>query len=283
MRIFGPGVAVTVTFAKFLAATASLAFATLSALPAHADDGTMDGERPVWCPGRADVAIEGARAGLGGLALKAQSRKALKVVAIGSSSTAGSDLSDPGFAYPSHFEKRLNGLFGGGIVRVVNKGRGGETLDQTVARFQADVTREAPDLVIWQLGVNDVVRQQDPALSEPIVEDGLKILAALKAPIVLMDMQVAPKVTRSPTLEPMRAMIKRVASRNGALLWSRFSLMEGILASHKAELVDLVRPDELHMTVPMHICTGQVLAEMIAAGVTSAMMAEAPAPQGNAY
>jgi dTDP-4-dehydrorhamnose reductase len=41
--------------------------------------------------------------------------------------------------------------------------------------------------------------------------------------------------------------------------------MRGILASRAAGADDLIKPDQLHMTVPMHVCTGKVLAEAIAA------------------
>jgi lysophospholipase L1-like esterase len=233
-------------------------------------------ERPDWCPSLPRrVVTAGQRAHFADLAEKARNRQRLKIVAIGSSSTAGSDLADPRAAYPTHVENELNTIFGRDRVRVLNKGRGGETLPETVARFQGDVANEQPDLVIWQLGVNDVVRNTDPAISEPVVDAGLRALSQLGTPIVLMDMQVAPLVTRSPVLKPMQAMLARVAARHNAMVWSRYELMETILASRKATLEQLVRADELHMTVPMHVCTGKVLAESLVSYMGS-MVVESP-------
>jgi lysophospholipase L1-like esterase len=41
-------------------------------------------------------------------------------------------------------------------VEVVNSGRIGETISGSIARFERDVLAYGPDLVVWQLGTNDV-------------------------------------------------------------------------------------------------------------------------------
>jgi len=219
---------------------------------------------PSWCPFNAAAPAMAQTAAFRRIAEKATRREMITLVAIGSSSTAGSDLSDPALAYPTHLERHLNALLGGQVVTVLNKGKGGEGVPETVARFKRDVVALNPDLVVWQLGSNDIVRRADPATTAKSVEDGMLELAMSGTPIVMMDTQTAPAIAASPVLEQTQTLLKAAAVRHHALFWSRFELMRGILASRVASPDDLIKPDQLHMTVPMHVCTGKVLAEAIA-------------------
>ena len=240
-------------------------------------------DRPEWCPSARTAIGAKERALFQSLAEKARRGEKLLIVAIGSSSTEGSDLADRTLAYPSQLQKRLDARLGDGSVEVLNKGRGGETMTETVARFGPDIQLERPDLVIWQLGVNDVVRGADIEGSQRQIEAGMTQLAAIGAPVILMDMQVAPRVVQSPTLAPMRALIRAAALQHDALLWSRFDLMSSILNEGRAEMSDLVRPDALHMTSAMHSCTAAALGDLVASrvlgGQTSEMASSAAAPR----
>ena len=231
--------------------------------PVHAA-GSPSLSAPAWCPVKATAPAMAHTALFRRIAEKAARRETITLVAIGSSSTEGSDLSDPTLAYPTHLERHLNALLGGKVVTVLNKGKGGEGVPETVARFKHDVVALKPDLVVWQLGANDIVRRADPAVTAKSVEDGMLELAMSGTPVVMMDTQTAPSVAVSPVLEPTQKLLKAAAVRHQALFWSRFELMRGILASQAASSDDLIRPDQLHMTVPMHVCTGKVLAEAIA-------------------
>ena len=231
--------------------------------PAHAA-GSPSLPAPAWCPVSAANHATAHTASFRRIAEKAARRETITLVAIGSSSTEGSDLSDPALAYPTHLERHLNALLGGKVVTVLNKGKGGEGVPETVARFKRDVVALNPDLVVWQLGSNDIVRRADPAVTARSVEDGMLELAMSGTPVVMMDTQTAPAVASSPVLEQTQSVLKAAAVRHQALFWSRFELMRGILTSRAASHEDLIRPDQLHMTVPMHVCTGKVLAEAIA-------------------
>ncbi len=219
--------------------------------------------KPEWCPAASPAAVPISEQ-FRKLTAKIQRGETIKLVAIGSSSTEGSDLADKRLAYPTHLEHRLNALLGSKAVKVVNKGRGGENILDAVARFQRDVIGEAPDLVIWQLGANDIVRGLDVGMLRASVDMGLSLLAQDQIPVVLMDSQSAPRVVVAPLREPIDRMIREAASHHGAMLWSRFELMRSILAHGGAGQPDLIRADGLHMTVPMHVCTGAVLGEALA-------------------
>src|SRR4029434_11053146 len=80
--------------------------------------------------------------------------EALVIVAIGSSSTQGVGASDQAHTYPALLAEALQHRWPRLAVTVVNKGVGGGTADQMLARFTQDVLPYQPQLVIWQTGSN---------------------------------------------------------------------------------------------------------------------------------
>ena len=67
-------------------------------------------------------------------------------------------------SYPSRLAVELQTLFPALPINVINRGVNGEESREMIARFDRDVFAENPDLVIWQIGSNSVLR--DRPLSE---------------------------------------------------------------------------------------------------------------------
>jgi acyl-CoA thioesterase-1 len=78
--------------------------------------------------------------------------ESVKIIAIGSSSTAGAGASSRAFSYPSRLEVELRTRFPRASITVINRGVGGEEAPQMLARFARGVIAEKPDLVLWQVG-----------------------------------------------------------------------------------------------------------------------------------
>ena len=77
----------------------------------------------------------------------------VKIVAIGSSSTAGEGAILP---YPGRLEAAMQARFQNPAITVLNRGKGGQEAPEELSRFESDVIAEAPALVIWQVGTNAV-------------------------------------------------------------------------------------------------------------------------------
>jgi acyl-CoA thioesterase I len=84
-------------------------------------------------------------------------REPIKIVAIGSSSTAGAGASSPAAAYPSRLAVELGKLYPSVPITVLNRGINGQDAAEMIARFK-HVINEWPDLVIGQLGTNAVLQ-----------------------------------------------------------------------------------------------------------------------------
>jgi acyl-CoA thioesterase-1 len=156
-------------------------------------------------------------------------KRKVKVVAVGSSSTAGADGVLP---YPPRLEMFLRQGFYGRMIDVLNRGIGGQEAPEELSRFESDVIGEAPALVIWQVGTNAVYRSQDYNADEvkAAITVGLDLLAGLSMDVVLMDSQY----TRAVVLPPgkldlsnkITSMISDVARDKGVNLFRRFALMQ---------------------------------------------------------
>jgi acyl-CoA thioesterase I len=231
-----------------------------------------DARRPPWCVTPAVNSYTVGDATFDRLRAKLARGEAITVVAVGSSSTEGSDLPDRTRAYPGPLKQRLGEGLGVARVHVVKSGRGSEKAADTVRRFDADVIAHEPDLVVWQVGANDIINQLDNDTVRAGVRDGLTRLTSAGAAVVLMNSQAAPRLNSSPALEPIHKVLEEEALAQKALVWSRFDLMTSILNNGQVKLRDLVRSDDVHMTVEMHACTGFVLADMIMQKIAPQML-----------
>src|SRR5262249_2522078 len=82
----------------------------------------------------------------------------IKIVAMGSSSTAGREDVVP---YPHWVEMYLRRATQNARIDIINRGVGGEEAEKELPRFDSDIFALSPVLVIWQVGTNAVFRPQD--------------------------------------------------------------------------------------------------------------------------
>ena len=196
-------------------------------------------------------------------AARLKSGEPLKIVAIGSSSTVGLWVLRSAATYPEVMRRELSRLRSNATIKVINSGRIGDTIPNNIARFERDVFVHTPDLVIWQLGTNDVAwgGRPDQGLKRSVVE-GVKALKTLSADVVLMDLQYAPQVLASAGYSTMEGIIADVAKQERVGLFSRFALMRNSINAGVSQS-ELVTFDGLHNTADGYDCIGRALARAI--------------------
>jgi acyl-CoA thioesterase-1 len=198
-----------------------------------------------------------------------KSGEPLKIVATGSSSTVGLWVFGSAATYPEVMRRELLRLRSNARIRVINSGRIGDTIPDNVARFERDVFSYSPDLVIWQLGTNDIAwgGHADDRLKNQIVE-GVHALKASGADVILMDLQYAPIVLASAYYSKMEAIVSEVARQEQTGLFSRFALMRKSIDAGVPPGA-LVSWDGLHNSTEGYDCVGRALARAILANVRS--------------
>jgi acyl-CoA thioesterase I len=182
----------------------------------------------------------------------------ITIVALGSSSTTGFGSFGPGF--PAVMKAELLRRHPSAQITVIVSARVAETVGGNLARLARDVLRYRPDLVVWQLGTNEVLWRGVGAGVAVSVRDGIRRMKAANAEVVLMDLQSAPMVRVKPSHVAMEKMIAEVARDEQVGLFPRYRLMRLALAEG---VRGLVAWDGLHNSAAGYRCIGVALARMI--------------------
>jgi lysophospholipase L1-like esterase len=192
----------------------------------------------------------------------------LTIVAIGSSSTSGAGASSPAASYPSRLAVELKQRFPAEDITVLNRGVNGEETEQMMARFQTGVIAAHPDLVIWQVGTNSVLRDHPLKSHSVLLHEGIAQLKEAAADVVLIDMQFAPRVLAKSETRGMEDQIALTAKEATVDLFNRFAIMRSWREVQHIPFDAFVAPDELHMNDWSYACVAKVLAAAIADAAT---------------
>jgi hypothetical protein len=214
-------------------------------------------------------------------------QRKIKIIAIGSSSTAGEGEVIP---FPHRLELGLRSTYPGRMIDVINRGIGGQEAPEEFARFEGDVAIELPTLVIWQVGTNAIYHRclYDPPSVAGIVETGISVLKSFGFDVILMDMQYAPALFKDKNGKPdparekdtrdLAAMISAVAEKAEVNLFARFALMERWVTVDKIDWTRLIGSDELHQTEFATACVTEALRAAIEAKIGSVPGVPTPKP-----
>jgi hypothetical protein len=208
-----------------------------------------------------------AGAGLTRLATRIAERKAITVIAFGSSSTEGIGASSPSNTYPARLEAELKQHFPGLDLRVINRGVGGEDVAEMLKRFDRDIIAAKPDLVVWQLGTNAILRDDGIAPEQPLMLRGIHQFKKAGIDVVLMNPQFAPKVMRDPDAIPMIEMIAEIARITNVPVFRRFEMMRYWRKDLAMPYEKFLSPDLLHMNDFSYGCVARYLGAAIAEDV----------------
>jgi acyl-CoA thioesterase I len=186
------------------------------------------------------------------------------IVAIGSSSTAGAGASSSKANYPNQLAIALNQHFPKLSITMLNRGVGGEEIPDMLKRFDSAVIAAKPDLVLWQLGTNSVIRDHELTDHDAMIRVGLAKIRAVGADVVLIDPQFAPKVIAKPEAEQMVALISNTAKKEDVDLFRRFEMMRHWHMVDHLGFETFVSPDGLHMNDWSYACMAKGLGNAIA-------------------
>jgi acyl-CoA thioesterase I len=202
----------------------------------------------------------------------------ISVVAIGSSSTAGAGASSPATNYPSRLAAELKGRFPLRPINVVNHGVGGTEMGDMLAKFDQDVVAEKPDLVLWQLGTNSVLRDRTFSGLPSLIDDGLGKIKQLGADVVLINPQYAPKVLAHNETDDMLKIISTAAGQGNVNLFDRFAIMRYWRVAENIPFSIFLSPDELHMNDWSYACVAKLMAGSISDAATRPAMTATAIP-----
>ena len=198
------------------------------------------------------------------VASKLASGQPVVIIAFGSSSTAGYGTTLPEFTYPNRLAAQLHRQYPNADITVVNRGKGGEDAPEMMKRLQVEVIDMKPDLVIWQVGTNAILRNLDPAETAKLVEDGVRRIQAAGIDLMLVDPQYSPKINEhAESASKMVKLLGKVAELNHIGFFSRFKIMRAWHEQQALPINYYVSADGLHMNDWGYACFAQLLGDDI--------------------
>jgi acyl-CoA thioesterase I len=192
----------------------------------------------------------------------------IKIVALGSSSTYGAGASTSAASYPSRLAEELARHFPGHEITVLNRGVNGDEAADMLARLDTAVIAEKPDLVLWQVGTNSVLRDKAVLPHASLLHEGLQRLKATGADVVLIDPQYAPRVVSKPNCEGMVSLIATAAKAEHVGVFHRFELMRRWRETEHLPFEAFISADGLHMNDWSYACLAKALGIAIAEAAT---------------
>jgi lysophospholipase L1-like esterase len=192
----------------------------------------------------------------------------ITIVAVGSSSTAGAGASSDQATYPSRLAADLTRGLPGHEVTVLNRGVSGDTATDMLARFEKGVIAEKPDVVLWQVGTNSLLRGNPVQPHRSLLHGGIERLKATGSDIILIDPQFAPRVLARRNAGAMVALMEQTARFETVNLFRRFALMRHWHQVQGLPFEAFLSPDELHMNDFSYACVARGLAGAITEAAT---------------
>ena len=191
------------------------------------------------------------------------------IVAFGSSSTYGTGASARDKTYPSRLAALLTRRLPRANIVVLNRGVGGETAATTLDRIDSDAIAAHPDLVIWQVGTNDVLRDVDPLAAGAVIREGVTRMQRAGIDVVLMDVQFAPAVLQHAIFREMERVIAAEGRLLGVPVIHRFAMMREWAEEGRMPLSLMISRDHLHMTDASYDCLARRIGRSIALAARS--------------
>lgn len=198
--------------------------------------------------------------------------KRLKVVAMGSSTTAGSGATSAQASWPGRLAVELTRNLAGVEVTVVNKGRARDTTGQMLDRLTADVLAERPALVIWQTGTTDAVRRLDADHYAWLISQGIERMRAAGIDVVLMDPQYSRASSMVINLPLFVEALERVADAHRVQVFSRYHIMREWISSGAVSFDNLTREQARQVADLVFDC----LARALGVSIVEAIRANRP-------
>jgi hypothetical protein len=193
------------------------------------------------------------------LAKALQGKGPVRIVAMGSSSTAGRWDVVP---YPHRLELYLRAHYQDHFpdlrIDVLNRGKGGEEAIEELGRFDIDIFAERPSLVIWQVGTNAVFHKEDKKYDldkvAAAISAGLARLREQPMDVLLIDPQYVTAMlldSRADDSARMVSLISTEAEKAEVNVFRRWALMRHWHVHNHVSferMLDPTDPDKLHQS-----------------------------------
>ncbi len=194
-------------------------------------------------------------------AAKAIAEKRLNVFVVGAGSSSLPGPNGTANAYPARLQAALAEKLPGVAVKVTADIKPRRTAAEMLPVLKASLASMKPDLVIWQAGTSDAVRNVDPESFKAVLDKGVGLADAAGANTILMNMQYSPRTESMIALGTYAENMRWVALQHEIPLFDRFSIMK--LWSELGTFDLASETNKLDIAQQVHNCIGLLLGDLI--------------------
>jgi acyl-CoA thioesterase I len=164
-------------------------------------------------------------------------------------------------------------MFPNVLINVLNRGVSGEDAVEMLERLDDELKSDRPDLVLWQVGTNALLRANGVDREAPVIHDGIRRIQASGADTVIIDPQYAPKVLVDADAKPMVRLLAKVAHEAGVPVFKRFAIMEHWHETRDISFNEFLSEDLFHMNDWSYGCIAENIASALALSMTAPVTA----------
>jgi hypothetical protein len=193
---------------------------------------------------------------------RAVAAKKLDVLVVGSGSSTLPGRGGASGAYPARLQRALTELLPGVAVTVATDVKPHRLAAAAVETLKVALKTAKPNLVIWQAGTVDAIQSVDPDQFSDALEQGIALVRAAGADLILVNAQYSPRTESMIALTMYADDMRMVALQHEVPLFNRFDIMK-----LWADLgtFDFTSPsNKLDMAKRVHNCVGWLLADLVA-------------------
>lgn len=187
----------------------------------------------------------------------------IKIVVLGTASSAGAGVSAPYRSYPERLREELGRRFQQVPVALVNLSQRGWTAVDMAAALDAKVIPLKPTLVIWQTGSVEAVRGLDVNRMGDALGAGIGRLRAESIDVILIEPQYNPHTVAMINFAPYAEYMQRIANSLDVNIFNRHGIMKHWVEEGFVNFGESNRISQRLGADQVHECVAVLLAGLI--------------------
>ena len=190
----------------------------------------------------------------------------VSILAVGSGATAGASGEQPDSAFPYRMLDVLRAELPRVTFDLAVRGGRGMAAQEMVPLIKAQMQQTPAQLVLWQTGTVEAIRNMRPDRMRQALRAGLDIIRAAGGSLVLLDPQFTRALRANTDLEPYETELQQVAALPGAALFHRYDLTRVWVLQGRIDPERAAKDTREAELARLNACMGQALAHYVLNG-----------------
>lgn len=166
-------------------------------------------------------------------------------------------------AFPQQMALALEKSVPGVTVKITVRGGRGFSASDQFQLLSDMLDHEKFQLVLWQTGTVEAVRNLPPSEFAQTLADGVEKASQSGADLVFIDPQFSRFLQTNSNIEPYEQAFQVIGSMPNVLLFHRFGLMRSWVNDGLIDLERTPKPSRLQAVEQLHACLGHQLARLV--------------------